>query len=267
MCKKADIKIKIKQYKKWEKRYNTYSRLRSKPKKERKALTRGLLNLLDKLDKILDTLEKQLIIENKKKYDAKRKVIKKVLDQQREIFEKGTYPKNRIVSLFKPYLRPIVRRKEGKSVEFGAKVNKIQMDGISFIQHLSFDPFNEGTKFVQSIELAQKIMATKVEKAGADAIYATKANRSFANDHNIQTDFVCKGKQGEHEEKSKKEAQLLRKERASFLEGSFGNEKEHYGLKKIRARTKKTEIVWIFFGIHTANALKIGRRMSLSRSP
>ena len=32
------------------------------------------------------------------------------------------------------YVRPIVRGKETKSVEFGAKVNNIQIDGISFIE-------------------------------------------------------------------------------------------------------------------------------------
>jgi len=45
------------------------------------------------------------------------------------------------------------------------------------------------------------------------------------------------------------------------LEGSFGKEKEYYHLKKIKVKTKKTEILWIFFGIHTANCLEIGRRM------
>ena len=37
---------------------------------------------------------------------------------------------DRIVSVSKPYVRPIVRGKEVKSVEFGAKCNNIQMDGI-----------------------------------------------------------------------------------------------------------------------------------------
>ena len=56
-------------------------------------------------------------------------------------------------------------------------------------------------------------------------------------------------------------AKMITKERATRLEGSFGKEKEHYYLKKIKAKTQKTEILWIFFGIHTANALEIGRRM------
>ena len=52
---------------------------------------------------------------------------------------------DRIVSISKPYVRPIVRGKEVKNVEFGAKCNNIQVDGISFIGKLSFNAFNEGT--------------------------------------------------------------------------------------------------------------------------
>ena len=45
------------------------------------------------------------------------------------------------------------------------------------------------------------------------------------------------------------------------LEGSFGDEKEHYNLRKIKAQTKETEKLWIFFTIHPANTLEIGRRI------
>ena len=47
----------------------------------------------------------------------------------------------------------------------------------------------------------------------------------------------------------------LSKERATRLEGSFGTHKQHYSLARIKARNRKTEILWIFFGIHTANAI------------
>jgi hypothetical protein len=46
------------------------------------------------------------------------------------------------------------------------------------------------------------------------------------------------------------------------MEGSFGTEKEYYGLKKIKARTQKNEELWIFFGVHTANAVRIAKRMA-----
>jgi len=47
------------------------------------------------------------------------------------------------------------------------------------------------------------------------------------------------------------------------MEGSFGTQKEHYGLRKIAARIKSTEIMLIFFGIHTANVVNLARRESV----
>ena len=54
---------------------------------------------------------------------------------------------------------------------------------------------------------------------------------------------------------------VLAKARASNMEGTFGNEKLHYGLQKIRARTQLTETLWIYFGIWTASAIKIAKRI------
>ena len=70
--------------------------------------------------------------------DQHRRIIaiKEIYRQQTDHFE-GKDIKNRIVSIDRPYIRPIVRGKENKRVEFGAKVNNIQIDGISFIEHLS----------------------------------------------------------------------------------------------------------------------------------
>ena len=57
-------------------------------------------------------------------------------------------------------------------------------------------------------------------------------------------------------------ASELRKERATRMEGSFGTEKQHYSLDKIKARTELNETLWIFFGVHTANAVRIAKRMA-----
>ena len=57
---------------------------------------------------------------------------------------------------------------------------------------------------------------------------------------------------------------IVRKElarvRATTMEGSFGTQKEHYGLRKVAARIKSTEIMRIFFGVHTANVVNLVRR-------
>jgi len=44
-------------------------------------------------------------------------------------------------------------------------------------------------------------------------------------------------------------------ERAIKMEGAFGIHKNHYHLNRIKARTGKNEILWIFFGIHINNLM------------
>jgi transposase, IS5 family len=52
----------------------------------------------------------------------------------------------------------------------------------------------------------------------------------------------------------------LAKERSTATEGSFGTQKTSYGLQKVKAKKSGTEVIWIFFGVMTANAVKISRR-------
>jgi len=68
-----------------------------------------------------------------------------------------------IVSIDKPYIRPIVRGKENKPLEFGAKLHKLQIDGISFIKHLSFSTFYEGNRLEQTKWKAQKLIHKRVK--------------------------------------------------------------------------------------------------------
>lgn len=261
ICKVLGLKMMRTKYIKWKKRYFGFSKMRRKTNKKRKPLTRALLHLLNKLIGFEKELRTSYKLECRVAYFRRVATIKKVYAQQQQYFETGVSPKNRIVSIAKSYLRPIVRGKEVKSVEFGAKVNKLQIDGISFIEHLNFNAFNEGTRLKKTIYKAQSLTKIKTKIVGADAIYATNMNRKFVTKNNIKTDFKRKGKLPKNYQQEKKLKALIAKERATRLEGSFGNEKEHYHLKKIKAKTKATEKLWIFFGIHTANALEIGRRI------
>ncbi len=183
------------------------------------------------------------------------------LEQQREWYTTKEKPKDLIVSIDKRYIRPIVRGKETKRVEFGAKVNTVQIDGINFIENLSFDAFHEGIRLQSSVYQAQSLTHTKTKAIAADNIYVTNANRSYCTKNNIQISFVPKGKPSKDAQQQKQLRQILSKERATGMEGSFGTEKQHYSLDKIKARTQKTETLWICFGIHTANAVRIAKRV------
>lgn len=262
VCREKRTAMPRSRYLKWKKRYVSYSKMKRKTNKKRRALTRALLLLTEKFSLELDRMEKVHGLRFTVDQYVRRAAAKKVREQQHALFYHGVRPVGRIVSLDRPYVRPIVRGKEKKPVEFGAKVHKFQVGGIGFIEHLSFDAFHEGIRFRKTVLDIQGLTRAKVKIAGADAIYATNGNRRFASGNGIRTDFKRKGRAGKHEKQRKKLAGAITKERASRLEGSFGNDKEHYGLRKIRARTKATETLWIFFGIHTANALEIGRRMA-----
>jgi len=267
ICKYLKIRMPRNKYEEQWNKYNNYSHKRKKIHKETLKRIRSLLYLLGKLLGLLRMIEDkyQDQLDLPKKYHERLKVISKVLRQQKEIFETGNNSvPDRIVSISKSYIRPIVRGKETKPVEFGAKVNMIQFDGINFIEHLSFDAFNEGTRLVRSIRYGRSLFG-KITHISADDIYATNANRKYTTAAHIVTNFKRKGRAGKHEEQRLIISRELRRERATRMEGSFGTEKEHYGLKRIKAMTQLNEILWIFFGVHTANAVRIAKRLAVSR--
>ena len=121
------------------------------------------------------------------------------------------------------------------------------------------------TGFVKSIRYGRSLFG-KITHISADDIYATNSNRKYSTAAHIVTNFKRKGRAGKHEQHRLIISRELRKERATRMEGSFGTEKEHYGLKKIKAKTQLNEILWIFFGVHTANAVRIAKRLAVSRA-
>ena len=266
ICKYLKIRMPRNKYEEQWNKYNDYSHKRKKTHKQTAVRIRSLLYLLEKILVLLREIENQheheLNLPNR--YYTKIRIIRKVLKQQKEMFETGKSVPDRIVSISKSYIRPIVRGKEVKAVEFGAKVNMIQFDGINFIEHLSFNAFNEGTRLVKSIRYGRSLFG-KIGYISADDIYATNANRKYSTAALITTNFKRKGRAGKHEEHRQIIARELRKERTIRMEGSFGTEKEHYGLTKIKARTEENEILWIFFGVHTANAVSIAKRLAISK--
>ena len=247
----------------------TYRKQRKHTKSQNRKMTRRLLELLGKILKEIRKLERENdgaenLLTVREKNDIA--IITKMFRQQKNHFQSGDSRESipdRIVSIHKPYVRPIVRGKEVKSVEFGAKCNNILVDGMSFIEKLSFNAFNEGTRLQHCVSLHKRLFGVDVKKIGGDAGYAGTENRDFCKENKIQTSFV---KRGRPFSDAKKEKDFVRQElarvRATAMEGSFGTQKEHYSLKRVKARKKVTEIMYIFFGIHTANVVQLAARIA-----
>ena len=138
------------------------------------------------------------------------------------------------------------------------KVHKLLVGGISIIEYGSYEHFNE-CKRLKTSTLKHKSAFGSCTHLAADRIYATNENRKYTTQKSIQTNFVRKGI-GKDDKATKQIKAVLNKERATRLEGSFGTEKEHYLLHKNKARSPDTEQVWMFFGVHTANAVLISKR-------
>ena len=225
--------------------YLSYCKKRKRKASKTRMLKRRMIRLLEKLLIQRDEIHRKYgaSLRYTRNYRKRLSIIRKIFVQEKEMFE-GRKVSDRIVSIDRHYVRPIVRGKETKSVEFGAKVNNIQIDGISFIEHLK-----------DCIRMQQKLMNVRVRCVAADSIYANNANRKFCTKYGISTSFVRKGRAAKDESLRKMLRSELSKERATRLEGSFGTQKQHYSLSRIKARNRKTEILWIFFGIHTANAI------------
>ena len=138
----------------------------------------------------------------------------------------------------------------------------ILVDGISFIEKLSFNAFNEGTRLEHCIKMHKRLFKVDAKKIGGDTGYAGTANRNLCKEMGIQTSFVNRGRPAAEKQEKDYVRQELAKVRATAMEGSFGTQKEHYAMRRIKARKKQTEILDIFFGIHTANVVHLAERMA-----
>lgn len=257
-----------KRYAKKKLAYLSYARRRKKPYKLTRKMRRQLLILTEKLlDKLQDKINKYITVISSKESSAifeKLHTIKQIILQQKYLIaHKGSKISDRILSLYKPYVRAIVRGKETKPVEFGAKVHMMQTDGINYIEHFTYKAFNETTRLKLSVVKHRQLFG-HCSHWSADAIYATNKNRKYLSQRGVITNFVPKGvPKDDVQEKAIKS--LLNKERSTRLEGSFGVEKNYYGLRKVKARKAQTEKLCIYFSVMTANAVRISQRMRESQ--
>ena len=244
-----------------------YVKQRKHNKSQQRKITRRLIKLLGRIlqeiRKVCREHELEKTLTEKEK--SLMEIITKVYRQQKNHFENDNPRESvpdRIVSISKPYVRPIVRGKEVKPVEFGAKCNNILIDGISFIEKLSFNAFNEGTRLEHCIKMHKRLFKFDAKKIGGDTGYAGTANRNLCKELGIQTSFVKRGRPTAEKNGKDYVRQELARVRATAMEGSFGTQKEHYAMRRIKARKKQTEILYIFFGIHTANLVHLAERLT-----
>ena len=113
-------------------------------------------------------------------------VIQTVYVQQLTMYKNHVHTiEDRIVSIHQPHVRPIVRGKTSAPVEFGSKISVSLIDGISFIDELSWDAFNEGARLLLYIEKYRKRFGFYPRIVMVDKIYCTRENRMMLKEKGI----------------------------------------------------------------------------------
>ena len=107
--------------------------------------------------------------------------------QQQEMFKAGIHTcNNRIISIFQPHLRPIVRGKTKSPTEFGAKMGVSVVSGYTFIDHHSWDAYNESTDLEVQIRLYRERFGCLPKEIYADKIYMNRVNRQRMKELGIE---------------------------------------------------------------------------------
>ena len=186
-------------------------------------------------------------------------VINEVYRQQELMFSKRIHKvEDRIVSIHQPHVRPMVRSKEKAKVEFGAKLNLSLVDGYSFIDHLSWDAYNEGKLLMESVDLYRKRHGYYPKEILADQIYCNRENRSSLKTLGIRLIAKPLGRP------PAVKLEYLRPGERNPIEGKFGQAKTRYGMDRIKARLKVTSESWIASIVLVLNLVKLAGQASYS---
>ena len=93
---------------------------------------------------------------------------------------------NRIVNISQPHIRPIVRGKANAKVEFGAKVAISIIGGYSFVDHLSWDAYNESEDLIPIIKKYRETYGFYPGAVMVDKLYGNQKNIVFCNSKGIR---------------------------------------------------------------------------------
>lgn len=159
---------------------------------------------------------------------------------------------DRIVSISQPYLRPIIRGKQGKTVEFGAKISvSLTGEGLAHVDKLHWDAHHEGHDLEARVEACKKRYGYYPEVVIADTLYGSRDNRSYLERKHIRFSGKPLGRPPKITPENKDEIKRLKAQRRQEyreripIEGKFGQGKYGYRLNNIRAKRPDTSVAWI----------------------
>ena len=187
-------------------------------------------------------------------------VINELYSQQLWMYENRKHSiSDRIVSLYQPHVRPIVRGKAKSAVEFGAKVSISLVEGFSFVEKIGWDAYNESCDFKEQIKAFHNRFGFYPESVHADKIYRTKDNRRFCKKHGIRLSGPPLGRPTMDADALKEQKKLQYQDEVDriAIEGKFGQGKRRFSLARIMTKLAGTSEVSIMVSFIVMNLEKI----------
>ncbi|MBN2843689.1 MAG: IS5 family transposase, partial [Sedimentisphaerales bacterium] len=229
-------------------------------KKIRKAIGQQLRYLKRNLGHIDRMAEEGLLIYLSKRLYRLVLVIKELYRQQVLMYKNHTHSiDDRIVSIYQPHVRPIVRGKVKSPVEFGAKVSISLVRGFSFVERIDWDAYNESCDLIEQIERYKKRFGFYPESVHVDKIYRTRKNRQFCKEHGIRISGPPLGKPIKEAEQLKAQRKLQYQDELDRIavEGKFGQGKRRFSLARVMTKLAQTSEVSIVLSFIVMNLEKI----------
>jgi vacuolar-type H+-ATPase subunit F/Vma7 len=230
-------------------------------KKIRKALRKQLGYVRRNLAHI-DTLiaAGAMLSELKKNLYRNLLVVSEVYRQQQSMYEEScSRIDDRIVSITQPHVRLIVRGKSGTPVEFGAKLSVSCVDGNAFLDHLSWNNFNESGDLENQIELFKSRFGHYPESVYVDQIYLTRSNRASCRNLRIRITAPPLGRPVADDLAAIRKQTLEDAKIRNQIEGKFGQAKRRFSLDPVMtklANTSETAIAITFLVMNLEALLK-----------
>jgi IS5 family transposase len=187
-------------------------------------------------------------------------VVSEVYRQQQLMYAQGCHRiDDRIVSITQPHVRPIVRGKSGTPVEFGAKLSVSCVDGHAFLDHLSWDNFNESGDLQQQVELFKSRFGHYPEAVYVDQIYRTRSNRNYCRNLGVRITAPPLGRPVLDDLTAIRKQTLEDAKVRNQIEGKFGQAKRRFSLNRVMsklANTAETAIAITFLVMNLEMLLK-----------
>jgi hypothetical protein len=187
-------------------------------------------------------------------------VISELYRQQKLMYDENTHSvEDRIVSISQPHIRPIVRGKANKPVEFGAKVATALIGGFSFVIRLGYDNFSEAKYLQASAEEYKRIFGFYPKVIIGDRLYGTNDNRNYCKPKGIRLSAPKRGRKSEDVKESERKQLYHDSCQRNAIEGSYGTGKRKYGLDLIMTKLFDTTLTAISFGFFVKNMERVLR--------